>query len=271
MSFPLKLMKNNYHTHMYLCRHAIGSVEDYVEKAIELGFTSLGMSDHAPFESLKDRSIRMHQSDYPLYLDMCNQAIHKYRNDIKVYKALEIEYFPEHDMMYRCYLNELDYLALGQHYIKDVTQPNQLRSTYRLTTHEHIQTYVDTLIEAIDTRYFAFICHPDLMLFNIDAFDDFIYHESERLIIKAKESRMPLEINVNGIRKGMRMTPAGNRYLYPRREFWEIVKKHQPRVIISSDAHEPSSLYDSEVEIAYRFAASLGIKVEEALDFSNTV
>ncbi|MDD5293042.1 MAG: PHP domain-containing protein [Candidatus Izemoplasmatales bacterium] len=57
-------MKNNYHTHMYLCRHAVGSVEDYVEKAIELGFTSLGMSDHAPFESLKYRSIRMHQSDY---------------------------------------------------------------------------------------------------------------------------------------------------------------------------------------------------------------
>ena len=36
----------NYHTHMYLCRHAEGHVEDYVKKAVESGYEEIGISDH---------------------------------------------------------------------------------------------------------------------------------------------------------------------------------------------------------------------------------
>ena len=41
-------MQRNYHTHTYRCGHAVGSEREYVEKAIELGFTELGFSEHAP-------------------------------------------------------------------------------------------------------------------------------------------------------------------------------------------------------------------------------
>ncbi|MCK7488353.1 MAG: PHP domain-containing protein [Bacillus subtilis] len=55
MPLANQVVKNNYHTHMYLCKHATGHVKDYVKEAIKLGFHSLGMSDHAPFAVLKDR------------------------------------------------------------------------------------------------------------------------------------------------------------------------------------------------------------------------
>ena len=42
------MLKANYHTHTKLCNHAVGMPEDYVLKAIELGFKELGMSCHAP-------------------------------------------------------------------------------------------------------------------------------------------------------------------------------------------------------------------------------
>ena len=42
------MLKANYHTHTKLCNHAVGMPEDYIKKAIELGFDELGMSDHAP-------------------------------------------------------------------------------------------------------------------------------------------------------------------------------------------------------------------------------
>ena len=42
------MLKNNYHTQMRYCNHADGMVIDYVNKAIVLGFSELGMSDHAP-------------------------------------------------------------------------------------------------------------------------------------------------------------------------------------------------------------------------------
>jgi len=259
-------MKNNYHTHMYLCRHAVGSVQDYVEEAIRIGLDSLGMSDHAPFKELMDRSIRMDPDDLPIYLRECDAAIQKYKDQIKIYKALEIEYFPEYDSMYKNYLKTLDYLALGQHYIPDPESFRGLRSCYRLQTHEHLKVYVDTILQAMETKYFLFVCHPDIMLYNFLSLDKTIVNECERLIEGAVRNDIFLEINANGIRKGLRETENGNRYLYPRQEFWELAKKHQAKVIISSDAHDPSYLYNQEVIDAYEFARQLGIEAEEVID-----
>ena len=45
------MMKNNYHTHHYLCGHAIGNVEDYVLVAIKEGFNEIGISDHGPINA----------------------------------------------------------------------------------------------------------------------------------------------------------------------------------------------------------------------------
>ncbi|MDD4355163.1 MAG: histidinol-phosphatase [Candidatus Izemoplasmatales bacterium] len=265
MSFSTQLMKNNYHTHMYLCRHAIGDVEDYVLEAIRLGFDSLGMSDHAPFFELQDRSIRMYPEDLSLYLEKCDACIKKYKNQIIVYKALEIEYFPDHKQKYVDLLKELDYLALGQHYIIEADSPNGLRSSYKLFTKQQITTYVDMVIEAMHSGYFKFVCHPDLFLYNVTRMDSIIMEESRRLIRNARETNTPLEINVNGIRKGSRVTDDGLRFLYPRLEFWQIVKTEKARVIISSDAHQPNYLYDEAVQSAYKFAREIGIEVEEAL------
>ena len=36
------MLKANYHTHTYLCGHAVGDVDDYVNEAIRLGFKELG-------------------------------------------------------------------------------------------------------------------------------------------------------------------------------------------------------------------------------------
>ncbi|MDD3478511.1 MAG: PHP domain-containing protein, partial [Candidatus Izemoplasmatales bacterium] len=119
---------------MRLCRHAVGDVRDYVLEALRLNFRVLGMSDHAPFEELKDRSVRMMPEDYPEYLRQCNAAIEEFGDRIQILKALEIEYFTEHDAMYKKYLEDLDYLALGQHYIEDPSGMNGLKSSFGLKT-----------------------------------------------------------------------------------------------------------------------------------------
>ena len=36
------------HNHTVLCNHATGSVDEYIEKAIELGINEYGFSCHAP-------------------------------------------------------------------------------------------------------------------------------------------------------------------------------------------------------------------------------
>ena len=44
----MNAMHTNYHTHTYRCHHAFGTEREYIEKAIEAGFTVLGFSDHTP-------------------------------------------------------------------------------------------------------------------------------------------------------------------------------------------------------------------------------
>ncbi len=266
MSSQNQLMKNNYHTHTYLCNHATGTVDDYVKKAIELGFDTIGISDHGPMDEFTDRSLRMVPKEYPLYLKQCEKARKEYQDKINVLRAVEIEYLPNHDDYYKRLLLNLDYLALGQHYIIDETSQNNLRSVYRLSTIKHLESYADIVIEGMKSGCFAFLCHPDVMLINVHEFTKEIEQISDLIIEASIRYDVPLEINTNGIRKKPIEINGEKRYRYPRKEFWQRVKKKNAKVIVSSDAHQPNHLYDKDVERAYAFADELGIAVEEELD-----
>jgi histidinol-phosphatase (PHP family) len=249
---------------MYLCRHASGTVEDYVLEAIKNNFDSLGMSDHAPWNELIDRSVRMKMSDYPIYLRELNKVCKKYSDKINIYKGLEIEYFNGKNDYYKNLLEELDYLVLGQHYIEI---GSQLVSTYRIYTIKELTIYKDTIIKAIDSGYFKFIAHPDLFLFSQKELSEEVLGIAEEIIVAAKKKNVPLEINANGVRRGKIMVHGEERYRYPRLEFWQLVKKHNAPCIISSDAHKPEYLYDEAVLETVEFARHLSLTVEEELSF----
>lgn len=249
---------------MYLCRHATGTIDEYVEEAIRLGFDSLGMSDHAPWKALVNRSERMIGSDYPIYKKQLEAAIIKYKDKIKIYRGLEIEYFYNKEQVYKNYLKEMDYLALGQHYIE---MNGKILSVYKIHTLEELTIYKDTLIEAINTGFFKFVCHPDLFLFSQKEISDDILKLCEEIVIAAKAKNIPLEINANGMRKKKVQLNDSVEYRYPRTEFFQFVKKHHARCIISSDAHKPKYLYDEALDNAIEFSKTHGLIVEEVLTF----
>ena len=43
------IMRTNFHTHTYRCKHAGGTEQDYVLAAINQEVSILGFSDHAPY------------------------------------------------------------------------------------------------------------------------------------------------------------------------------------------------------------------------------
>lgn len=262
MSFKNRLVNTNYHTHMYLCRHASGTIEDYVLEAINLGFKEIGFTDHAPWDTLIDRSVRMNKSDYPIYLNDMNDAIKKYSETIKIYKGLEIEYFNGKDKIYEEYLKELDYLILGQHYIE---MEQELVSVYRIGSIEELTIYKDTVIKGMKTGYFKILAHPDLLLFGTKELSKDILMILEEIVLAAKKYNVLLEINANGIRKGRISVNGKTLYRYPREEFFMLAKKHEAKCIISSDAHKPEYLYDEAIENAVKFSRRLGLIVEEEL------
>ena len=101
----------NYHTHTYLCRHATGSVEEYVLKAIEGGIKYMGFSDHVPFKYPDgfESDFRVPVSEVSSYFDEIGFLREKYKKEIDIKIGFEMEYFPEHfDVMLK---NVIDYGA----------------------------------------------------------------------------------------------------------------------------------------------------------------
>ena len=108
-------MKANYHTHCYRCKHAVGTEEEYVLAAIRNGLKVIGISDHGQFPD--NLLYRMDYSEVPLYLAEIDRLKDKYKDQITVLKAFEIEYLPQYDDYYKYLIKDLkvDYLICGQH------------------------------------------------------------------------------------------------------------------------------------------------------------
>jgi histidinol-phosphatase (PHP family) len=55
------------------------------------------------------------------------------------------------------------------------------------------------------------------------------------------------------------------RYLYPRKEFWEIVREYNCEVIINSDAHYLNQHDDEELRKAYELGNEWGLNIIDSI------
>lgn len=251
---------SNYHSHIALCGHAEGNVEDYVKEAIKNNYEEIGISDHAPipvyfvgeemhkelwlFQMMNKQSF---ENDYLKQLDYC---IKKYP-EIKIIKGLEVEYIPLKDHYYQYLLSKVEYLNLGIHYFFN---NGEIVNTYGYLSDEDLENYAKTIEEALETNYFTCLVHPDLYMYRIPEFTSFHEKIARRIIEAAIKNDVYLEINANG------------RDRYPREEFWKIVKEYENvKVVINNDAHKIVNFHGDNVKRVMSFAERLGINVSEKM------
>jgi histidinol-phosphatase (PHP family) len=48
------MILEDWHTHNVGCKHATGTIEEYIRAAIEFKLQTIGISDHFPYELLED-------------------------------------------------------------------------------------------------------------------------------------------------------------------------------------------------------------------------
>ncbi len=257
-------MITNFHTHTYRCLHAFGTEEDYVRAALASQLDELGFSDHAPFPH-HDYGLRMPYSDLDDYLQTIDQLKEKYRDNIRLYKGLEIEYYAGQKEFYEMLLHEkgLDYLALGAH--TRVDKDGAFRNIFFAESTEDFLRYADNVCEAMQTGYFRFVAHPDLFFLNDFPMDENTEETCRRIIACAEETNTILELNANGYRRSRRMYHDGLRFPYPHEYFWRQTAKTDIRVIIGSDCHIPQQVYDKDVLFAHKEARRLGLNVIESI------
>ncbi len=253
-------MKTNYHTHNYRCNHAIGTIEDYVEEAIKEGYDEIGISDHLPHPGKNiDNYNRMTYEDFDTYFKEIDEAKEKYGDKIKIKKAIECEYFEDYHWLYDELKekHKVDYLILGVHFF-----PYKGEWLYvggvKLTP-EALESYIDYVIKSMESGYFQYIAHPDLFGISYRNWDEHSIKASRRILEKAEELKMPIEININGIRRGKVKYNLGERYFYPMENFWDLSKEYNVDRIIGVDAHNPIDLRDFNK--GEEFVKSLNLKV----------
>ncbi len=254
----------DWHTHNSLCKHAIGSIEDYVRKAIELDLDVIGISDHFPYEYLVSKIPSLDQIPYERYAMTLNdvdgyiskleQLREKYQNQIKLRFAFEIDYFKKQDQVLNQYLKnyigKLDYIYGSVHVLfgkagifafDDGRFLNKYEE-YGVNDEVYLEFYT-TLQDMIKSPNFDFdiVTHFDLP----KKFDKRV--ENKKLIMEKvietleliKMRNLTVEINTSGLRKEVKEQ-------YPSEEIIREMYDLDLPILLGSDAHQPK-------EIAYKF------------------
>lgn len=252
-------MKSNYHTHTSRCLHAQGTERDYVTAAVRSHLDILGFSDHAPFPD-HDFGLRMPYSELDSYLETLDSLTKDFSADIILLKSLEIEYLPEYSSYYEELLTEkhLDYLLLGEHFFH--TAHGEIQNITSAPGTECYLDYARAVSAALSSGYFRIVAHPDIYMMNPFAWDKNCDIAADMIISAADRSGAILEYNANGFRRGIQEYPDGSRYMYPHIKFWSKAAEAGIPVVIGSDCHNPSQVWDEAMERAYIELDKIGIR-----------
>lgn len=266
------MLKANYHTHTKRCGHATGEDEEYVLEAIGKGFKTLGFSDHAMIPNFDEPKVRgSYQNDFENYLESINSLKKKYENKINIYVGFEAESFPNFFPFFKELISNgvLDYMILGNHMA--INDKNEIVTKFsRISNASQLYQYRDLAIIAMKSGMYSVFAHPDYYLQSISNFDHDCKKVARDLIDCAIENDIPLEVNVAGIRNGIKQIGDVNRWIYPTDFFFEMASKMNAKCIIGQDAHAPRQIYDDAcVYEAVSFCKKHDLKLIDVLNNLN--
>ncbi|MGM9970537.1 MAG: PHP domain-containing protein [Anaeroplasma sp.] len=276
------MLKNNYHTHVKYCNHAIGDVIDYVKEAVRLGFAEIGITDHAPIDEnvmTNEEYIEnychqnMKYETIKTYLNDIENARKEYQNRIKIYSGFETEFIPESIKLYEDLKSKCDYLNLGIHYFKDKT--GKIINSYANINYNNVLEYADTAVLAMSTGLFNTLVHPDLFMYSYKntsgkrEFDDNAIKATRIICEAAIKYNIYLEVNANGIFNSIRDGRI-EKWCYPYEDFWYIAREYENlKIIIGADAHRIEGLSGKYIDMAEEFCKKIGLKILDRMEINH--
>ncbi len=237
------MILSNMHTHTNLC-DGKDAPEEIVQKAIELGMSSLGFSGHAycPYDDcgMSDETLAIYKAEI-------TRLGEKYRDSIKIYLGIEQDYYSDINR------ESLDYVIGSVHHVLKDGAPICVDYT-RQELVECVERYYEGDYYSLAEDYYGLVgsiyektrCdivgHFDLMTkFNEgDELFDTNHPRYRRAVEGALDTLLKtpaiFEINTGAIRKGYRSTP------YPQKWIVDRIKRAGRRLILSSDCHDKNYL-----------------------------
>ena len=237
----------DYHMHTPLCWHAVGEPTEYAARALEVGLTEIGFSEHNPMTRDDFDDWRMHLADLDAYVEKVKRARQEHPQ-LVIKLALEVDYLPGHEEWIRDLAGRhpWDYFIGSVHYVSDswdLDNPKKISEWNKRDPWEVWSVYFERLTEAAESGLFEIIGHADLC-------KKFCFYPKkdctplfQTFLNAARKTGVAVELNTAGLRKDCKE-------IYPSRRFLELAHLTGVPITFGSDAHAPG-------EVGMNFADAL--------------
>lgn len=247
----------NYHSHCLYC-DGRASMDDFIRFAISEGFTSYGISSHAPLPFATAWTMERDCMDD--YLAEFHRLKERYADKIELVIGLEIDYLNEESQPAAPFFQELplDYRIGSVHMLYDpvgtIVDIDTPADVYRDLVNTHFEGDLDSVIRLYYSRLrrmverggFDIVGHADKMHYNASCYRPSLLEESwYDLLVSdyfAEIARRGyiLEINTKAYHT------LGT--FYPNERYFPLFKELGMRVQVNSDAHYPERINSGRPE-----------------------
>ncbi len=247
----------NYHSHCLYC-DGRANMEDFIRFAISEGFTSYGISSHAPLPFPTAWTMEWDRMED--YLSEFSRLKKKYADKIELAIGLEIDYLNEDSNPASSRFRELplDYRIGSVHMlyspegnIVDIDTP---ADTFRQLIDKHfngdlfsvIRLYYENLIHMVELGGFDIVGHADKMHYNASCYRPGLLDEPwyDTLVhgyfLEIARHGYIVEINTKAYHE------LGT--FYPNERYFTFLKNLGIRVQVNSDAHYPERINNARLE-----------------------
>ena len=245
----------NYHSHCLYC-DGRANMEDFIRFAISEGFTSYGISSHAPLPFSTAWTMEWDRMDD--YLSEFSRLKEKYADKIELAIGLEIDYLDEdsNPSLPRFQDLPLDYRIGSVHMLyspeREIVDIDTPADTFRQDKHFDgdldyvVHLYYKNLLRMVELGGFDIVGHADKMHYNASCYrsgllDEPWYDTLVRGYFTAiAEHGYIVEINTKAYHE------LGT--FYPNERYFTFLKELGVRVQVNSDAHYPERINNARAE-----------------------
>ena len=242
----------DYHIHTTLCNHAYGEMEDYVERAIEIGLKEIGFAEHMPV--MPEPHLCLSYDDLPHYIERVKELHDRYSDKITIRLGAEMDMDLDRADEIKNIIeqSDFDYIIGSIHYLDDWPfDQKQYKDRFEKSDLEEIyERFFETIIKAARSGLYDIAGHVDnLRRLGYRPSNDMTdYYEKVASVLKTMD--VAVELNSSGYDY-----PA--KEAYPSTPLLTILNRYKVPVTIGSDSHRPEHV-GRHFEKAYQVLKEAG-------------
>jgi histidinol-phosphatase (PHP family) len=240
LNFAVMPIQGDYHMHTPLCKHAVGPMEAYVERGIELGLREIGFSDHNPLPGGRGAGVRMSESELDYYVERVTELQFRYRGKIDVMLGLEMDYLEGLEDYLERQVSQYpwDYVIGSIHYLDNDCREGSWPHDYDGDPHELYARYFALMRRMARSGLCDIVAHFDVTKRSGHLPGEHEAEDIRRALDAIKAADISIEINTSGYRHPELPEPQP----YPALPIVEQALALGIPLTINSDAHAPGQV-----------------------------